>query len=139
MRIGNSIGLLWALLGTLCVAGCAKTHPVESMVAEPPPHAYEQSAQNAIMALPLFKRHPGMAHYVGTGRPVPAYQTSMPLLGGKVVWKGYMVEIHYSVPKFFGVSHAATWYVLYEGDTVHDVVRGSSTAGVPLHSFEIIG
>jgi hypothetical protein len=132
MRIGNSSGLLLTWLATLCAAGCATQHPVESTVAELPPHAYEQSAQDAIMALPLFKRHPEMAHYVGIGNPVPAYQTSMPLLGGKVVWKGYMVEINYNVTNFFGVSHAATRYVLYDGDNVHDVVGDYSEAGVHL-------
>jgi hypothetical protein len=131
MRIGNATGLLLAFIAILWLVGCETQHPVESTVGEPP-HAFAQSAQDAIMALPLFKRHPEMAHYVGVGKPVPAYQTSMPLLGGKVVWKGYMVEITYSVTNTFGVSHAATWHVLYDGDNVHDVVGDYFEAGVHL-------
>ena len=84
------------------------------------------------MGLPLFKAHPDMAQYLGCGRPLPAYQTSMPLTGGKVVWKGYMVEIKYSVRNVFGVSHVAIWHVLYDGDGVHSVIGDDAEAGVHL-------
>jgi hypothetical protein len=131
MRTINFIGKILSVAATLCLAACQTQRPTDSAVGEAP-RDYEQSAQGAIMGLPLFKAHPNMAQYLGCGKPAPAYQTGMPLTGGKVVWKGYMVEIKYSVKNVFGVSHVAIWHVLYDGDNVHTVIGDDVEAGVHL-------
>jgi hypothetical protein len=131
MRTTKIIGLMLSALAVLYLAACQTQRPTDSAVGDPP-RDYEQSAQNAIMELPLFKAHPKMAQYLRCGQPVPAYQTNSPLTGGKVVWKGYMVEINYSVTNVFGASHVGIWHVLYDGDNVHSVIGDDVEAGVHL-------
>src|ERR1700682_5071364 len=118
MRTANVVDILLSAVATSCLAGCQTQHPTESVVGDPP-HEYERTAQEAVMGLPLFKAHPQMAQYLGCTKPVTAYQTSMPLQGGKVVWQGYTVEITYSVKNVFGISHVAYWHVLYNRNKVH--------------------
>ncbi len=131
MRTIKIAGPIVTVLSFVCLAACQTQRPVDSAVGEPP-HDYETTSRNALMEVPLFRTHPNMVQYISCGKPIPAYQTTMPLLGGKVVWKGYMVEVNYSVKNVFGASHFAKLSVLYDGDKVNSVVGNASEAGVHL-------
>jgi hypothetical protein len=87
-----------------------------------PPHNYEQPAKDAVAALPYFNSHSDTWHFVTIGTPYRAYSNGMPVFSNKLVWNGYVVDVVVSVKNHVGYSNQDTFYVQFDGDTVHGVV-----------------
>lgn len=117
--------IICALL--LSLGGCLSNpvRPDASMYGDPP-RAYEQSAKDAVSALPYFNNHADTWHFVRIGTPYRAFQNGMPALGNKLIWNGYVVEVVVSVKNHIGYSNQDTFMVQFDGDKVQGVV-GDST------------
>jgi hypothetical protein len=113
--------ILVALL--LNLGGCLSNpeRPEASVYGEPP-HSYEQTAKDAVSALPYFNSHSDTWHFVSIGTPYRAYSNGMPVFNNKLVWSGYVVEVVVSVKNHIGYSNQDTFWVEFDGDKVHEVV-----------------
>jgi hypothetical protein len=113
--------ILVALLPIL--GGCLSNpeRPEASVYGEPP-HSYEQTAKDAVSALPYFNSHSDTWHFVSIGTPYRAYSNGMPVFSNKLVWSGYLVEVVVSVKNHIGYSNQDTFWVEFDGDKVHEVV-----------------
>jgi hypothetical protein len=113
--------ILVALL--LILGGCLSNpeRPEASVYGEPP-HSYEQTAKDAVSALPYFNSHSDTWHFVSIGTPYRAYSNGMPVFSNKLVWSGYVVEVVVSVKNHIGYSNQDTFWVQFDGDKVHEVV-----------------
>jgi hypothetical protein len=106
------------------LSGCLSNpeRPDASVYGEPP-HAYEQPAKDAVSALPYFNSHSDTWHFVNISTPYRAYTNGMPVFSNKLVWSGYVVEVVVSVKNHIGYSNQDTFWVQFDGDIVHGVVR----------------
>jgi hypothetical protein len=106
----------------LYLGGCLSSpeRPDASVYADPP-HTYEQSAKDAVSALPYFNNHDTW-HFVSVGSPYRAYTNGMPVFSNKLAWSGYVVEVVVSVKNHIGYSNQDTFYVQFDGDKVQGVV-----------------
>ena len=107
----------------LILGGCLSNpeRPEASVYGEPP-HSYEQTAKDAVSALPYFNSHSDTWHFVSIGMPYRAYSNGMPVFNNKLVWSGYVVEVVVSVKNHIGYSNQDTFWVQFDGDKVHEVV-----------------
>jgi len=107
----------------LILGGCLSNpeRPEASVYGEPP-HSYEQTAKDAVSALPYFNSHADTWHFVSIGMPYRAYSNGMPAFNNKLVWSGYLVEVVVSVKNYIGYSNQDTFLVQFDGDKVHEVV-----------------
>jgi hypothetical protein len=107
----------------LILGGCLSNpeRPEASVYGEPP-HSYEQTAKDAVSALPYFNSHSDTWHFVSIGTPYRAYSNGMPVFSNKLVWSGYVVEVVVSVKNHIGYSNQDTFWVQFDGDKVHEVV-----------------
>jgi len=110
------VALLLSLVGCLSNPG----RP-DATVFGDPPQTYEQSAKDAVSALPYFNNHDTW-HFVSVHSPYRAYTNGMPVFSNKLVWSGYVVEVVVSVKNHIGYSNQDTFYVEFDGDKVHGVV-----------------
>jgi hypothetical protein len=122
--------ILCALLFTLSGCRSIPERPDASVYGDPP-HAYEQSAKDAVSALPYFKSHSDTWHFVNIGAPYRAYTNGMPVFSNKLIWSGYVVEVIVSVKNHIGYSNQDTFWVQFDGNEVHGVVR----AGEDVNKF----
>jgi hypothetical protein len=122
--------VLWMVL-TLNLAGCLLNpeRPDASAYGDPP-HDYEQTAKDAIKALPYFDKHPDTWKVVSVGSPYRAYQNHAPAFGNKLAWTGYVVEVTVSVKNHIGYSNTDVCYVQFDGDKVFGVIGRPTEAGL---------
>ncbi len=122
LQVATTRGVIICAL-LLNLGGCL-TNPErpDASVYGDPPHAYEQPAKDAVSALPYFNSHLDTWHFVNIGTPYRAYTNGMPVFSNKLVWTGYVVEVVVSVKNHIGYSNQDTFWVQFDGDTVHGVV-----------------
>ena len=113
-----------AIIVTLLLSpgGClANPERPDASIYVDPPHSYEQSAKDAVSALPNFNNHDTW-HFVSVGAPYRAYTNGTPVFSNKLSWSGYVVEVVVSVKNHIGYSNQDSFYVEFDGDKVHGLV-----------------
>jgi hypothetical protein len=108
----------------LNLSGClSNPERPDASVYGDPPRGYEQPVKEAVSALPYFNNHSDTWHFVNIGIPYRAYTNGMPVFSNKLVWSGYVVEVVVSIKNHIGYSNQDTFWVQFDGDKVHAVVR----------------